>query len=189
MPEGSVLLPLIFVAGQRRSHEQKCLTLAKWLRSGPISERIVITAATDRPLMRVRTTPAQRASAACASNWGGGYASSPSHHRDLLARLKGIGDVGRRVSHSNCSGGISATGCQVGTCVGLVPRPYDSGESQVDQGICEQGNRRARVLLVEMAWCWLRRQPDSALIQWFSQRTQGTGPNRRARHIAIVTVA
>jgi transposase len=70
-----------------------------------------------------------------------------------------------------------------------VPQPYDSGESQVDQGISKQGNRRVRALLVEMAWCWLRYQPDSALTQWFNQRTQGTGPNRRARRIAIVAVA
>jgi transposase len=37
---------------------------------------------------------------------------------------------------------------QVGACVGLVPQPYDSGQSQVDQGISRQGNRRVRALLV-----------------------------------------
>jgi transposase len=77
----------------------------------------------------------------------------------------------------------------VGACVGLVPQPYDSGESQVDQGISKQGNRRVRALLIEMAWTWLRYQPDSALTRWFNQRTLGTGPNRRARRIAIVAVA
>jgi transposase len=78
---------------------------------------------------------------------------------------------------------------EVGSCVGLVPQPYDSGESQVDQGISKQGNRRVRALLIEIAWTWLRYQPDSALAKWFEQRTQGTGPNRRARRIAIVAVA
>jgi transposase len=68
-------------------------------------------------------------------------------------------------------------------------RIYDSGESHTDQGISRQGNRRVRALLIEMAWCWLRYQPSSALTQWFNQRTQGTGPNRRARRIAIVAVA
>ena len=72
---------------------------------------------------------------------------------------------------------------------GLVPQPYDSGESHTDQGISRQGNRRVRALLVEMAWTWLRFQPGSMLTQWFNQRTQGTGPNRRARRIAIVAVA
>jgi transposase len=78
---------------------------------------------------------------------------------------------------------------QVGACVGLVPQPYDSGQSRVDQGISKQGNRRVRALLIEMAWMWLRYQPHSALAQWFTQRTQGSGPNKRARRIAIVAVA
>jgi transposase len=78
---------------------------------------------------------------------------------------------------------------QVGACVGLAPQPYDSGQSQVDQGISKQGNRRVRALLIEMAWFWLRYQPRSALSQWFACRTQGTGPNKRARRIAIVAVA
>jgi transposase len=78
---------------------------------------------------------------------------------------------------------------EVGACVGLVPQPYDSGASRVDQGISKQGNRRVRALLIEMAWMWLRYQPHSALAQWFSQRTQGSGSNKRARRIAIVAVA
>jgi transposase len=73
--------------------------------------------------------------------------------------------------------------------VGLVPQTYDSGQSQIDQGISMQGNQRVRTQLVEMAWCWLRYQPDSALARWFNERTQGTGPNRRARRIAIVALA
>jgi transposase len=40
-----------------------------------------------------------------------------------------------------------------------------------------------------MAWMWLRHQPHSALAQWFTQRTQGSGPNKRGRRIAIVAVA
>jgi transposase len=78
---------------------------------------------------------------------------------------------------------------QVGACVGLAPQPYDSGQSRVDQGISKQGNRRVRALLIEMAWFWLRYQPRSALSQWFACRTQGSGPNKRARRIAIVAVA
>jgi len=39
--------------------------------------------------------------------------------------------------------------------------------------------------VVEMAWTWLRYLSDSALTQWFNQRTQGTGPNRRARRLGI----
>jgi transposase len=115
---------------------------------------------------------------------------APARQRsDDLARLKGIGEVGASRLALELFWRQFSNRRQVGACVGLVPQPYDSGESQVDQGISKQGNRRVRALLVEMAWCWLRYQPDSALTQWFNQRTQGTGPNRRARRIAIVAVA
>lgn len=70
-----------------------------------------------------------------------------------------------------------------------MPQPYDSGESRVDQGISKQGNRRVRTQLIEMTWLWLRHQPTSALTQWFNRRTQGTGPNCRARRIAVVALA
>jgi transposase len=104
-----------------------------------------------------------------------------------LSRLKGVGQVGamrlvlelfwRRFDNRR----------QVGACVGLVPQPYDSGESRVDQGISKQGNRRVRSLLIEMAWMWLRYQPGSTLAAWFAQRTQGQ--NKRGKRVAIVAVA
>jgi transposase len=106
-----------------------------------------------------------------------------------LQKLKGVGAVGSvrlvlelfwRDFHNRR---------EVGACVGLVPQPYDSGESHVDQGISKQGNRRVRALLIEMAWMWLRYQPESALSRWFAQRTQGNGPNKRGKRIAIVAVA
>ena len=115
---------------------------------------------------------------------------APARKRsDDLARLKGIGEVGASRLALELFWREFSNRRQVGACVGLVPQPYDSGESHTDQGISRQGNRRVRALLVEMAWTWLRYQPGSALTQWFNQRTQGTGPNRRARRIAIVAVA
>ena len=114
---------------------------------------------------------------------------APARKRsDDLARLKGIGEVGASRLALELFWREFSNRREVGACVGLVPQPYDSGESQVDQGISKQGDRRVRALLVEMAWSWLRYQPSSALTQWFNQRTQGTGPNRRARRIAIVAV-
>lgn len=108
---------------------------------------------------------------------------------DALARLKGIGEVGASRLALELFWRNFNNRREVGSCVGLVPQPYDSGESQVDQGISKQANRRVRALLIEIAWTWLRYQPGSALTKWFDQRTQGTGPNRRARRIAIVAVA
>ena len=46
-----------------------------------------------------------------------------------------------------------------------------------------------RALLIEMAWSWLRYQPDSVLTHWFYQRTQGMSSSRRLRRVAIVAVA
>nr|WP_237181903.1 hypothetical protein [Paraburkholderia tropica] len=70
-----------------------------------------------------------------------------------------------------------------------MPKPYDRGESQVEQGISKQAKRRVHALPIEIAWTWLRYQPGSALTKWLDRRTQRTGPNRRARRIAIVAVA
>ncbi|MPW11755.1 IS110 family transposase [Paraburkholderia sp. CNPSo 3155] len=108
---------------------------------------------------------------------------------DQLTRLSGIGPVSGSRLALELFWRQFANRRQVGACTGLVPQPYDSGESQVDQGISKQGNRRVRALLIETAWTWIRYQPRSALTRWFNERTQGTGPNRRARRIAIVAVA
>ena len=78
---------------------------------------------------------------------------------------------------------------EVGSCVGLTPQPYDSGESRVYQGISKAGNRRVRALLIEMAWMWVRYQPQSELAQWYCKRISGTGINKRSKRIAIVAVA
>ena len=106
-----------------------------------------------------------------------------------LERLKGIGEVGSMRLILELFWRDFDNRRQVGSCVGLVPQPYDSGNSRVDQGISKQGNRRVRSLLIEMSWFWLRYQPDSAISKWFVQRTQGNGTNKRGKRIAIVAVA
>jgi transposase len=76
---------------------------------------------------------------------------------------------------------------QLAGCVGLNPSPYDSGQSQREQGISKAGNRRVRALLVELAWYWLRYQPHSALSAWFTARFAAGG--KRMRRIGIVALA
>ena len=76
---------------------------------------------------------------------------------------------------------------EVAHCAGLAPMPYASGESAHEQGISKAGNRRVRVLTVQLAWCWLRYQPRSALAQWFNARFAGGGS--RIRRIGIVALA
>ena len=76
---------------------------------------------------------------------------------------------------------------EVAGCLGLTPSPYASGESETEQGISKAGNRRARTLMVELAWSWLRYQPQSELSQWFNRRFAGGG--KRLRRIGIVALA
>jgi transposase len=76
---------------------------------------------------------------------------------------------------------------QVGAAVGLTPTPYQSGDSNHDQGISRSGNRRVRALAVEIAWCWLRFQPNSRLSRWYKKRFARGG--KRMRRIGIVALA
>ena len=75
---------------------------------------------------------------------------------------------------------------QIGGLLGFAPTPYDSGESQREQGISRAGNARLQAISIQLAWNWVRWQPQSALTQWY-QATFGNG--KRARRIGIVAVA
>lgn len=76
---------------------------------------------------------------------------------------------------------------QVGSCVGLTDTPYDSGASRRQQGISKAGNHRARTTAIELAWLWLRHQPESDLSRWFRERVGKV--KGRIRKIAIVALA
>ncbi len=76
---------------------------------------------------------------------------------------------------------------EVSASVGLVPTPYSSGSSQIELGINKAGNKRVRSVLIELAWSWLRYQPDSALTQWFNERFRVS--SKRSRRVGIVAVA
>jgi transposase len=76
---------------------------------------------------------------------------------------------------------------QVGGAAGLTGTPYDSGASGREQGISKAGNRRIRWIMAELAWCWVRFQPESALSRWFTDKyARG---NSRLRRIGITAVA
>jgi transposase len=76
---------------------------------------------------------------------------------------------------------------ELASLVGLCPTPYGSGEEWREQGISKAGNRRMRKMLVEIAWGWLRWQPQSALSLWYAERfAKGTD---RTRKVGIVALA
>jgi transposase len=76
---------------------------------------------------------------------------------------------------------------EVGALAGLTPTPYQSGESSHEQGISKAGNKHIRAIGIELAWGWLRFQPDSQLCRWYQTRF-GTGSSR-LRRIGIVALA
>jgi len=61
---------------------------------------------------------------------------------------------------------------QVAAFAGLAPSPWQSGKVNLDQGISKAGNPRLRTMLIQLAWLWVRHQPDSALTLWFKQRVK-----------------
>lgn len=69
----------------------------------------------------------------------------------------------------------------------MTGTPYASGNSEREQGISKAGNRRVRSMIIEIAWCWLRFQPQSQLSVWFKERFAGGG--KRMRRIGIVALA
>src|SRR5215470_18345486 len=59
---------------------------------------------------------------------------------------------------------------EVGGLAGFTPTPYQSGARAREQGITKSGNRHVRWMTTELAWSWLRFQPESALSVWFRER-------------------
>jgi len=78
-----------------------------------------------------------------------------------LAQLKGIGLVGGQGLVNEVFYRDFDNRRQVGSYFGLTGTPYDSGQSQRDQGISKAGNHRARELAIELAWLWVRHQPTA----------------------------
>jgi len=76
---------------------------------------------------------------------------------------------------------------EVGGLTGLVPTPYASGNSYHEQGISKAGNRWVRAMMIQLAWAWLRYQPESALTHWYQERFGKA--SKRERKKGIVALA
>jgi len=61
---------------------------------------------------------------------------------------------------------------QVAAYAGLAPSPWQSGKVCREQGVSKAGNPRLRRTMTQLAWLWLRHQPDSALSKWFEERVR-----------------
>ena len=76
---------------------------------------------------------------------------------------------------------------QLASYAGLAPTPWQSGSVDREQGVSKAGNPRLRTTLIQLAWLWLRHQPQSALALWFKERVNRNGG--RMKKTAIVALA
>jgi transposase len=76
---------------------------------------------------------------------------------------------------------------QVASYAGLAPTPWQSGSVAREQGVSKAGNPRLRTTLIQLAWLWLRHQPQSALALWFEERVRRNGG--RLKKTTIVALA
>jgi transposase len=105
----------------------------------------------------------------------------------MLAEFRGIGMVGGQKLVNEAFYRDFVNRRQVGAYFGMAGTPYNSGSREREQGISKSGNPRARKLAIELAWLWLRHQPDSTLSRWFHERVGNL--KGRPRRIAIVALA
>jgi transposase len=104
-----------------------------------------------------------------------------------LAKLGGIGTELATVLVREALYRPFANRKEVAAYAGLTPSPYASGDRHRDQGISKAGNPLLRKARVELAWLWLRYQPDSALARWFTERVGAV--RGRMRKITAVALA
>ena len=129
-------------------------------------------AALENPLAQAQTTSA---------------AVEMGRRQEMLFRLKSLGPAFTTSLTSEVFYKDFSNGRQVGSYFGLAPSPWKSGGTDREQGISKAGNPRARHKAIELAWLWVRHQPDSALTQWFRERTRNV--SKRIKRIAIVALA
>lgn len=116
-----------------------------------------------------------------------GAAAVMTERRDLLMRLKGLGPVFASTLVNEVFYKDFRNRREVAGYLGLSPTPWQSGGTDREQGISKAGNRRARHKAIELAWLWRSHQADSALTQWFRERTAKA--SKRNKRIAIVALA
>lgn len=75
---------------------------------------------------------------------------------------------------------------QLASYAGLAPTPWQSGSVDREQGVSKAGNHRLRTTLIQLAWLWLRHQPQSALALWFKERVNRDGGRRKKTTIVAL---
>lgn len=115
-------------------------------------------------------------------------ASKAAEKARKLHRLKAIGPVASMVFSTEMFAWRTFNNRkEVGSIVGLTGTPFQSGGPGRDQGIDKAGIKHVRKIAIDIAWGWVRYQPESALTRWFQERFAENG--KRQRKIGIVALA
>ncbi len=111
--------------------------------------------------------------------------AAPSPARMLL-RLKGVGPQFAAILWTEGLCRSFSNRRQIAAYAGLAPTPWRSGTIDCEQGVSKAGNPRLRTTMIQVAWLWLRHQPQSALARWFHQRLSGAGKGKRKTTIVAL---
>ena len=118
-------------------------------------------------------------------------AGAPPTAPSRAAMLMNYRGIASEVAVSLWTEGLSrsfANRRQAGSYVGLAPTPWQSGTVSHEQGVSKAGNPRLRTKMLQLAWLWLRHQPQSALTRWYYQRLPGM-VGKAAKKRLIVALA
>lgn len=113
--------------------------------------------------------------------------AAPSSPASMLLYLKGIGPEFAAVLSSEAMCRHFDNRRQIAAYAGLAASPWRSGQINREQGISKSGNPRLRTTMIQLAWLWIRHQPDSALTHWFMDRVARSGGH--GKKVAIVALA
>jgi transposase len=103
-----------------------------------------------------------------------------------LEQLRGIGEASSWTLGTELYWRDFGNRGEIGGYLGLGGTPYASGEMARDLGIGKDGPSRLRAVLIELAWGWLRFQPESKITLWFQEKFGPQGKRNRRRGIVAV---
>jgi transposase len=133
-------------------------------------------------LEHIKTVEAAQDALLAATRNPTGQQAAPVSVAMLLA-LRGVGANFAAVLWSEAFYRQFSNRRQVAAYAGLAATPWQSGGIRHEQGVSKAGNPRLRTTMIQLAWLWIRHQPQSALTRWFKERSQ------QGRKSAIVALA
>jgi transposase len=103
----------------------------------------------------------------------------------LLARVIGIGVETADMLVREVLSRTMRDRRAVARYAGLTGSPDESGAKRREKGLARSGNARVRHGMIQLAWRFLLFQKDSALAQWYRQRTANAPSTRKPLIVAL----